>query len=247
MRTSSLAFWLSLLVLLPLNTLADKLLRFGTFQNAHSPALHICEQVLREAYAKLGRSIAVEYLPGERSLYWARSGRLDGELCRGQAHAGLLFVPTPLYQWQLGVFSNQPLSIQSWADLKPYKIAYERSMSIISAHQELDLVPVNNIESGILLLSKNRVDILLDDYNSVLYAARKMKIEHLLGGRQVVERGPIYHLPNPKHALLAMQLEVVLAQMARDGRIEQIEQEVMAEFMLEAARDDSTAPASSSH
>lgn len=240
MRATSLACWLSLLILLPFASVAEEPLRFGTFQNTQSPVLHVCERVLREAYASLGRSIEVEHLPAERSLFWAISGRLDGDLCRGQSNSELLLVPTPVYYWQMGVFSNRPLSIQSWEDLKPYKIAYERGMSLISEHQELDLVPVNSIESGINLLSTKRIDVLLDDYNSVLYAARKMQVDNLFAHQQRLAQGPTYHLLNKKHAALAAQLDLVLTQMARDGRIAQIEKEVMAEFMLDA--DQSISP-----
>lgn len=241
MYATAQAFWLTLLLLLPTALQAQEPLHLGTFSNTHSPVLHVCERVLREAYAKLGRSIVVEHLPAERALYWASSGRLDGDLCRGHASEGLLLVPTAVYYWQLGVFSTRPLSVQTWSDLQPYKIAYERGMRGVSAHQELDLVPVNSIQSGIQLLAKHRVDILLDDYNSVLYAARKMKVNDLLASQPKLARGPTYHLLNKKHAVLARQLNAVLAQMTSDGRIEQIEQEVMAEFMLEAEQED-TAP-----
>lgn len=234
MHATLLAFWLALQLLLSTPARAGEPLRFGTFQNSQSPILHICEQVLREAYASLGHMIKVVHLPAERSLYWAANGRLDGELCRAQASDALLLVPAPVYYWQLAAFSIKPLPVQSWQDLHPYKIAYERGMRVISAHHGLNLVPANSIQSGILLLQKNRVDILLDEYNSVLYAAHNMNIDGLQGHQQIVDRGPLHHLLNKKHAALARQLDGVLTQMGSSGRIDQIAQTVMEDFRLPA-------------
>ena len=46
------------------------------------PAADVSEEVLREAYRRLGRSLGVHQLPGERSLVYANEGRMDGELYR---------------------------------------------------------------------------------------------------------------------------------------------------------------------
>ena len=235
MRRTFPTFWLSLLMLLPDLSGATETLRFGTFKNTDSPALQVCEQVIREAYARLGRRIEVEHLPAERSLYWAQSGRLDGDLCRGQQSDDLLQVPTALYQLQLTAFSTRALPVSSWADLKPYKIAYERGMRSIQEHQELDLVAVNSIHSGILLLQNNRVDILLYDHYSVLYAANKMNLSQPLVGQPIVLGIPARHLLNKKHKALIEPLNQALQEMEKSGRIQQIEEHVMARFMLDDA------------
>ena len=241
MPATTLIFWLSLLMALASHVRAEEPLHLGTYINAHSPGLHVCEQVLREAYARLGRSIEVEHLPAERSLYWANSGRLDGELCRVQDTEGLLPVPTKLYDFRLSAFSIRPLPVTSWTDLQPYKIAYERGMRPISQHTELDLTPVNSIESGILLLDKQRVDIFLDDHYSVLYTASKMNLEQPLLSQPVIVAVPAYHLLNKKHAALATQLNRVLQEMQESGRMQQIEQQVMARFFPEGSREESVA------
>ncbi len=216
---------------------AEEPLRFGTFENTNSPGLVTCEQVLREAYAQLGRSIVIEHLPGQRSLYWAKSGRLDGDLCRSQAVDGLLKVTTPIYQWKLVAFSNRPLTINSWEDLRPYRIGYERGMLALAKHKELDLLPANSIETAVLQLSKSRVDVLINDHNSVVYIAKKMGIDNLIANQPPLLEGGVYHLLNSQHQALAEQLNKVLEDMTRSGRIQQIEQEVLEEFMQRAEHE----------
>lgn len=242
MRTKFPVFWLSLLMLLSDLSVAAETLRLGTFKNTDSPGLQICEQVLQEAYAKLGFSIEVEHLPAERSLFWANSGRLDGELCRNQKSDDLLLVPTPLYAFRLSAFSIKPLPISSWSDLQPYKVAYERGMRAVHEHTELDLLPVNSIQSGILLLDKQRVDILLDDHDSVLYAVNQMSLAQPLFSQPIVLAAPAYHLLNKKHAALAIQLNRVLQEMEKSGRIRQIKEQVMTRLLPESTQKQPVAP-----
>lgn len=241
MPATKLVLLLSLLLPLAVQVQAAEPLRLGTYLNTRSPGLHVCEQVLREAYARLGLSIEVEHLPAERSLHWATSGRLDGELCRVQETEGLLPVPTKLHDFRLSAFTIRPLPVTSWADLQPYKIAYERGMRPISQRTELDLTAVNSIQSGILLLDKKRVDIFLDDHYSVLYAASQMNLTQPLFSQPLILAVPTYHLLNKKHGALAKQLDRVLQEMQQNGRMQQIEQQVMAQFFPEGIREQSVA------
>lgn len=222
-------------LLLALPALAEPPLRFGTFSNLHSPGLGACEAVLREAYAQLGREIRIEHLPAQRSLYWADNGRLDGDLCRAKRHGQLLQVATPVYHWQLVAFSTRPLRTGSWADLQGLRISYERGMAVIAEHRELDLFPANSIESAIQMLAQGRVDVLLDDYNSVLYSAKTLQVDNLVANQPPLMEGPIYHLLNREHQHLATQLDQVLAGMQRSGRIQQIANDVLQQYLRAAA------------
>lgn len=229
--------WLCLLLQTAGRAEAEEPLRFGTFTNINSPGLVTCERVLREAYGKLGRSIVVEHMPAKRSLYWAESGRLDGDLCRAKSSDNLIKVPTPIFQWKLSAFSTRQLEIKSWSDLKSLKVGYERGMTIVAQHNELTLLPANNIESAILQASKDRVDVLLDDQNTVIYNARRMNIHNLIANEPPLVSGPTFHLLNSTHQQLAEQLNAVLQQMDAAGRMKQIEHEVMQEFMRKAEQE----------
>jgi len=69
------------------------------------PAATISEMVLREAYRRLGRTLVVHQLPGERSLVYANEGKMDGELYRklglDRDYPNLVIVPVPLltFDW----------------------------------------------------------------------------------------------------------------------------------------------------
>lgn len=235
MHTRSLLAALGLL--LALTAQAAETLRFGTFTNLNSPGLEACERVLREAYARLGYRISVEHLPAQRSLYWADTGRLDGDLCRAQSYASLIKVPTPILHWQLTAFSTRPLDIHSWDDLKPFKVGYERGMTLIAQHTELTLLPANSIESAILQASKGRVDVLLNDDFTTRYNLRRMGIDNLIANPTPLAPGPAFHLLNSKHQKLAEQLNEVLMDMDSSGRIRQIKDDVIDAYMRKAEQE----------
>jgi polar amino acid transport system substrate-binding protein len=237
MHTHSLAGAICLL-LIALSAQATEPLRFGTFTNINAPGLVACERVLREAYAKLGHSITVEHLPAQRSLYWAETGRLDGDLCRALPYANLIRVPTPILHWKLTAFSTRKLEINSWSDLKPFTVGYERGMTIIAQHSELTLQPANSIESAILQASKGRVDLLLNDDLTGRYNIRRMGIDNLIANETPLAPGPVFHLLNSKHQMLAEQLNSVLLEMAATDRIGQIRDEVMQEFLYQADQEN---------
>ena len=210
-------------------------LRFGTFDVPQSPTLAVCEQVLREAYAQLGRTFTLEYLPSLRSIYWAKSGRLDGELCRAVPSPPLLMVQTPIAHWQLTAFSREPLPVTRREDLETYKVSYLHSMVIVPALiTGLDLIPFRSMKAGLKQLSANRVDIVLTDQNTLLQAAQQLGMPAPIANQPPVFQGSLYHLLNEQHAELAEQLELQLQTMNRNGRLEQIEQDVLARAMQAA-------------
>jgi ABC-type amino acid transport substrate-binding protein len=92
-----------------------------------------------------------------------------------------------------------------------------------------------------LLLDKKRVDIFLDDHYSVLYAASQMNLTQPLFSQPLILAVPTYHLLNKKHGALAKQLDRVLQEMQQNGRMQQIEQQVMAQFFPEGIREQSVA------
>ena len=224
-------------LMLAFSALAAEPLRFGTFTNINSPGLEACERVLREAYSRLGYSISIEHLPAQRSLYWAETGRLDGDLCRAQPYASLIKVPTPILHWQLTAFSTRQLDINAWSDLKPFRVGYERGMTIIAEHSELNLLPANSIESAILQASMGRVDVLLNDDFTTRYNLRRMGVENLIANPTPLAPGPAFHLLNSKQQKLDEQLNAVLLEMTANDRIRQIKDEVIEDFMRKAEQE----------
>ena len=147
-------------------------------------------------------------------------------------------MPTPILHWQLTAFSTRQLDINAWSDLKPFKVGYERGMTIIAEHSELNLLPANSIESAILQASMGRVDVLLNDDFTTRYNLRRMGVENLIANPTPLAPGPAFHLLNSKHQKLAEQLNEVLLEMTANDRIRQIKDEVIEDFMRKAEQED---------
>jgi len=225
-------FSLLLALLLSPSLRAEQPLHFGTFPDTQSPTLAICEQIIREAYAALGHSIEIEHLPGNRSIYWAQSGKLDGELCRTQPFAGLIKVEPALFNISIHAFSVRELPIHGWEDLKGLKINYERSMKSLQEKTEhLDATPANGIHNALEQLQKGRTDVYLNEPNSVLFVASQLGMHNLIIHQPALDTAPLYHQLNSKHVALAKQLSIELQRMSKSGRLAEIEQQTLHDAM----------------
>ena len=99
------------------------------------PAAVIAELVLREAYRRLGRTLVVHQLPGERSLVYANEGKMDGELYRklglDRDYPNLIIVPVPLLTFELVIFTRgTSFVVNGWDSLRPYTMGFVRGNKI---------------------------------------------------------------------------------------------------------------------
>ena len=100
------------------------------------PATTIAIRVIEEAYRRLGMSMAVNYLPGERSLYSANNGEMDGELYRRlgmeRDYPNLIILPVPLLTYEIVIFTQgTTFVVNGWESLRPFAIGFVKSIKII--------------------------------------------------------------------------------------------------------------------
>jgi polar amino acid transport system substrate-binding protein len=206
----------------------------GTFPAAE-PTFIICQRALEEAYMQLGLNIRVEHLPGARALQSAMNGITDGELCRSTSiEAGaptLVRVSTALTTATLVAFATQPLPIKDWASLAPYEIIYERGAKAI----ELQLAgmtsfPANSTASAFRQLQAGRHQVYVKELYSGLDMLKQLGFKDVIALQPPLQKYPMYHYLNRRHAALIPRLSQVLEAMARSGRLAQIKLDVLHEM-----------------
>lgn len=220
----------AVLGMLPARALAQALpvMHLSTL-DGNDPAATVSELVLREAYRRLGREVAVHRLPGERALMYANSGKMDGELYRKlgleRQYPNLVIVPVPLLTFELVIFSRgTSFVVNGWDSLRPYTIGFVRGNKIAEENTKgMRVEPVPNLEQAFSKLVKGRTDLVLSHRASGMAVVRSLKLEGITMLQPPLAAFPAYHYVNVKHAALVPELTRVLKQMQADRTIERIQ------------------------
>lgn len=196
------------------------------------PAAVVSEQILREAYTRLGRNLVVHQLPGERSLVLVNEGKMDGELYRklglDRDYPNLVIVPVPLLTFELVVFSRgTSFALNGWESLRPYSLGFVRGNKFAQQNtvgMKVEQVPT--MQQAFDKLMKGRTDLVLGHRASGMAVVHSQKLEGITVLEPPLASFPVYHYLNRKHEALVPRLTRVLKQMRADRTIERIQRSV---------------------
>jgi polar amino acid transport system substrate-binding protein len=199
------------------------------------PATTIAERVLNEAYRRLGLNMVVIKVPGERSLFSADHGQVDGELYRKlgmeRDYPNLRIVPVPLLTYEIVIFTQgTSFVVVGWESLRPFTIGFVKGIKIIEQNTHgMKLEPTATMRQAFLKMSLGRSDIVVANRNSGLAILKEMKMEEVKVLEPPLATFPVFHYLHKKHEALVPKLTTVLQQMQKDKTIEKIQKAVMAE------------------
>lgn len=188
------------------------------------------EQQLRQAYGRLGYQMQVVRLPAGRSLQMADRGLYDGELFRidgiQQEFHALRQVPVQLTTIELLAFvrTEQQQALRNWQQMKQLRIGFVRGFRLAS---QIDFAgypnPVTTLEQAVGMLEQGKIDVLLEDGQSVLSVipakSEQVGITALPG---VLASAGVYHYVHQRHSDLIDPLTIVLKKSiasAKDKRV----------------------------
>jgi polar amino acid transport system substrate-binding protein len=185
------------------------------------------EQVAREAFRRIGRSVEVSTLPGERALINVDSGLEDGDLYRApgfeKEYPNLVRVPEKMGDMEFMAYAKRPdIQIHAWSDLQPYVVAYATGWKIYDRMVKArEVTKVRIIDDLFPLLASDRADIILIDRWQGMWAARAD------GYNPRVIEPPLAHAEmfmylNKRHAAIVPELARALADMKADGTYRKI-------------------------
>jgi len=170
------------------------------------------EKKLSKAYQKLGYRIQVQRLPAGRSLMMANAGDFDAELFRiaevAQQYPQLLRVPTPLERINLFAFVKRDAtkSLSAWQQDTTLRIAYVRGFKMAENYSFAGkAMPVNTVNQAVQMLLQGKVDVLLEDPESVASTTIELSPDGMLQQLpSILATADLFHFIHKKHeALLA--------------------------------------------
>lgn len=198
------------------------------------PATIVATRVMTEAYRRVGLTLKVIGMPGERSLVSANEGVTDAELYRRAGielnYSKLLMVPVPLLTYEVVAFSRSasPPVIKGWESLRPYRLGFIKGVKVIeerTAGMQVDTV--TTLQQAMAMLELGRTDLVLGNRLSGLAVLRALGFK----GVQVLEPPlatfPVFHYLNRRHASWVEPLTTVLREMERERWIAAVHEEVL--------------------
>lgn len=199
------------------------------------PATSIAEQIMTEAYRRLGLGLVVSKLPGERSLRSANNGETDGELYRKvgmeRDYPNLLIVPVALLNYEIVIFTRGTnFVVNGWESLRPFTVGYVKSIKIVEKNtQGMKVEVANTLRQAFLKLMLGRSDVVVANRASGLAVLKELNLPEIKVLTPPLVTFPVFHYLHNKHAALVPKLTTVLQQMQKDKSIENIQKAVMSE------------------
>jgi polar amino acid transport system substrate-binding protein len=200
------------------------------------PATTAATRILTEAYAKLGITLKVAVMPGERSLISANSGATDGELYRKgdimNLYPNLRIVPIPLMRYEIVAFCRcMAFTLNGWGSLKPYRLGYIRGIKIVEQNTVgMDAEPVGTLQQAFGKLKLGRSDIVLANRVTGIALLRAQQWNDVIVLQPALANFPVYHYLSKNHEDLVPKLTEVLRQMEKNGSLERIQREVFSGY-----------------
>jgi len=176
------------------------------------------EQQLQQAYQQLGYQMQLVRLPAGRSLQMTNQGLYDGELFRidGVQHEfpQLLQVPVQLASIKLLAYVASPRAqeLQQWARQSDLRIGYVRGFRLVSQVRFAGkALPVTTLEQALGMLRQGKVDVLLEDQQSLLSLLPEGLAEAGISAQSgVLAEAGLYHYVHQRHAAIVPSLSRTL-------------------------------------
>lgn len=206
---------------------------FSTFEG-HKIVTETVMQVMTEAYRRIGITIDIKRLPGERAIHCANDGKVDGELFRKkdgieQIYTRLIKIPVCIHHADFVVFTKKTtLLIRSWEDLLPYTVGYKRGVKAIEMNliQGTQAQAVASIEQAFQKISRGRTDLAIDFRPDGLVTLKKLGLKDIHVLEPPIIRIDSYHYLHVKNRNLVAPLTTALQQMECEGLILDIQNKV---------------------
>lgn len=189
-----------------------------------SPASLYSQELLSEAYRRLGVRVEFIEVPFGRSLVESNKGELAGELARvlrvTESYPALLPVPYVLFDTDVFLYVNQQRCAGCQLQ-QVQSLAYVRGAMVVE--DILRTLPASRqvISTGSLEATKNL--FLTGKVDSVVFAAYQLDASTGFPiAEQRLQSLPDYHLLHQSHQALIPELTAMLYQLEREGFAERL-------------------------
>lgn len=200
----------------------------------------VTRALYREAFGRLGYSVAIVPLPNQRSIIETNAGRYDGQVGRVKGfdpenqYPNLIRVREPILNLEVAVFAiDRNLAFRSWEEISEgtWFITSPRGAQIVDQRfsQYIDasrVIRANDFIHAARLLVFGRVDLLIASPTQIK-GVLEMPEFHSAGIHKVcvLETIDLFPFLHKRHSTLAPKLARVLREMKQDGSFYKILQE----------------------
>ncbi len=221
---------------------AQEKLTFTTILNSSSAK--ISEQVVREAYRRLGFDIEVVWVPARRALELSNDGEVDGELHRifgiDKRWVNLVMVPNQVNVLEATVFTKGlEFKVAGWDSFNAYSVGVRRGIQFSNTNtQGMSRQIVNTVQGLFEILKHDRVEVIVTSLINGLNALQDTKGSMIRPLKPAIEIYPLYHYLHKKHKSLVPRVNAVLEEMKNEGLIQHIRMQALDRLRSEAKPRD---------
>ena len=230
----NVVFFCSLVIFLPL--FAQPLLHLtatdidkGTFHTDDNRGY--ADELLQEAYTRVGYRLKVTSLPSERSLKMANSGKSDGEFLRvggiEKRYTNLIQISEPIANLEAVVFSYNSLDLRNnWAALEGNEVGLVIGIKFVEANMPVGAIVtrVKNVEQLFHLLQAKRIAYAVYPRKLGEKFIRDNSMDDISVLEPPLASEPLFTYLNKKHSHLVPELTKALREMKQDGTFQRITQ-----------------------
>ena len=198
----------------------------------NDPATSVAEQVMADAYRRIGRVLVLHKLPGERTLLMANDGKMDGELYRKlgmeRQYPNLIILPVALLTYEIVIFTRgTEFVVSGWESLRPFTIGYVHGIKIVRENtMGMRTEPVPTMIQAFQKLTMGRTDVVVGNRASGLAAVAALKLDDVRVLLPALAAFPVYHYVHKKHAAMVPALLAALQAMKADQTIERLQKPI---------------------
>jgi polar amino acid transport system substrate-binding protein len=193
----------------------------------------ISEEILKEAYARIGIAVTTQEFPGERALRMSNSGAVDGEVNRirgiAKIYPNLRIVPVAINLIDGMAFTKNPeIKIKTWDSLSPYIIGLRTGAKFAEfGTQGMNVISVTTNDQVFRMLDKRRVDVAISTRIEGVLTVKNLKLRNIRLLEPPLLTIELFHFLNKKHEALTPRITKALEEMGREGRIRSIKEIAM--------------------
>lgn len=181
------------------------------------------DSMLKEAFRRIGYQVEFVIMPSERSLVEAEEGHTDGDNNRiaglQARYPNLVQVPESNMTFDFVAFTDKPgLTLRSWEDLKPHRIAFIQGWKILEDNVTApEVTKLATSDQLFRFLGVGRADIILYERFGGQFYLHELDLKHIRLVEPPLARREMFLYLNRKHAALVPALSKALREMKAEG------------------------------
>jgi polar amino acid transport system substrate-binding protein len=195
------------------------------------------QEILQQAYQRLGIEVSIIGLPSKRALRSANAGVTDGEAARiaaiAQEYPNLIKIAVPIRIDPMSLFvrAGDEFAVAGWESIpKDNILGYRRGIKVAEnaiAEHGIDSYAGDNMKQLFEQLSRGRLDIVLTGPIGLEAILSDPQFEKIVQLDPPVQISYLYHFLHKKHAALVPEITRVLQEMEIEGKLQKIRQQFM--------------------